>query len=279
MRRVGGFLLATAGLILVALAALPTRGPAGPARAEAAEAGDAADAESPVRTEILEFDILAGTRKIGHMRLKKMIVKDLVILDTEFLAPYKTQEAGFDSQVVYRGTAKPVPQRGKATTRLAGFKLMDGSVEFKASGEELTAQTEAIGYADIERKPFAVPRTTKKDVTVTAAMALTHAALLHFGPTLLPVPGRIEKVAQLEFPDDIAYPALVSFKADCVLARKPENAEGLSEIALERVFAGGNAIPLMSMTVDRDGKIVETAVGRFVMRPAKPAVGEKPKAK
>ena len=271
MRRVEWALGAAIGTLLLVLAAAAAFGPAGAARAEAP------DLESPVRTEVEQYDILSGSRKVGHMRLKKMIVKDLVILDTEFVAPYKTQDAGFETQVVYRGTDKPVPQRGKAVTRLGGFKLMEGAVEFAASGEQLTGKTETTGYADTDRKPFETPRTVKKDVTVTAALVLTHPALLHFGPLLLPAPGRIEKVAQMEIPDDLGYPQLVGFRPDCVLVRKPETADGLSEIALERVFAGGNAVAVMKMMIDRDGKIVESDLGRFVLRPARPE-GEKPKA-
>ena len=236
--------------------------------------------ESPVKTEVTHYDVCIGKRKVGHMRLKVMSIKDLVILDEEFVGPFKirgkTEEAGFESQVVLRGTDKPVPVRGNVTTSIGTFKLMEGSVEFKSSDTGLAAKAEATGYADIEKKPFDTPRTWEKEIPAPGDLFLTHAAMLLYAPKLLPKPGKIENVTQLVFPHGFGWPSLISVNADCVLQRHPTSLEGTADITLHRVFVGGNIKSLLKMTVDAENKVVEFRFGDFTVRPASTPSEEKP---
>ena len=227
--------------------------------------------ESPVKTEVTHYDVCIGKRKVGHMRLKVMSIKDLVILDEEFVGPFKirgkTEEAGFESQVVFRGTDKPMPVRGKVTTSIGTFKLMEGSVEFKSSDTGLAAKAEATGYADVEKKPFDTPRTWEKEIPAPGDLFLTHAAMLLYAPKLLPRPGKIENVTQIVFPANFNWPALITMNPDCVLERHPTALDGTAEITLHRVFVGGNIKPLIKLTVDAEGKVVEFTFSDFVLRP------------
>ena len=235
---------------------------------------------SGITTEVREFDVLRNDRKVGSMRLKIMTVKDVVILDEELDVPFKGKgkatQAGVASQVVFRGSSNPLPQRGKLTTRIGNFKIMDGTVEFTPGAGGLSAKAEATGYADIERNPFETPRTWEKQLSVPGEMVLTRAAMLHFAPRLLPKPGKIENVTQLVFPHGFGWPSLISVNADCVLERHPTSLEGTADITLHRVFAGGNIKSLLKMTVDAENKVVEFRFGDFTVCPASPASEEKP---
>jgi hypothetical protein len=224
---------------------------------------------SVVRQEF-EYDIFAENQKVGRLRLRIMTVSDRVILDEEFLAQFKGQETGFDTQEVYRDGAKPVPQRAKAVTRFGDVKLMEGSITFEAKdGGPLSAKMEATGYADKERKPLAKAATVSKEVAVPEGTVLTHGALLYFAPRLLPAAGQKDKIVFMELPDDIDFPALVNFKPDCVLSRSAPNAEGNFEFLLKQVLAGGNAVPLATITMDEAGHVIETRLGRYAIRPHK----------
>ena len=176
-------------IIGYALAAAVALGTLGPRVAPAQGLG------SGITTEAQSFDVFIGSRKVGFMRLKIMAVKDVVILDEGLTVPFtaggKTRKADVDSQVVFRGATSPLPQRGKLTTRVAGFKVMDGTVEFTPASGGLAAKAEATGYADVERMPFDTPRTWEKELSVPGEMVLTRAAMLYFAPRLLPRPGKI----------------------------------------------------------------------------------------
>ena len=231
---------------------------------------------SVVRQEF-EYDIFAENQKVGRMRLRIMTVSDRVILDEEFLAQFKGQETGFDTQEVYRDGAKPAPQRAKAVTRFGDVKLMEGSLVFEANdGGQLTAKMEATGFADKERKPLAKAATVSRELAVPAGTALSHSALLYFAPRLLPAAGQKDKVVFMELPDDIDFPALVNFKPDCVLSRSAPNAEGNAEFLLKQVLAGGNAVPLATITIDKAGNVIETRLGRYTIRPHKAETPAKP---
>ena len=235
---------------------------------------------SDITNEVRQFDVFRGTRKVGHLRLKIMAVKDLVILDEELAVPFavrgKACDAGVESQVVYRGAAKPLPQRGKLTTRVGSFKVMAGTVEFSPSSGGLSAKAEATGFADIEQNPFETPRTWEKELAVPGEVVLTRAAMLYFAPRLLLKPGKIENVTQLVFPSNFHWPALVSVNPDCVLQRHPTSLEGTADITLHRVYVGGNIKSLLKMTVDAENKVVEFCFGSFTVRPATPPSEAKP---
>jgi len=235
---------------------------------------------SGITTEVHEFDVFRSGRKVGHMRLKIMTVKDVVILDEELEVPFKGKGKAFparvESQVVFRGAASPMPQRGKLTARIGNFKIMDGTVEFTPASGGLSAKAEATGYADVERNPFETPRTWEKQLSLPGEMVLTRAAMLHFAPRLLPRPGKIENVTQLVFPHGFGWPSLISVNADCVLQRHPTSLEGTADITLHRVFVGGNIKSLLKMTVDAENKVVEFRFGGFTVRPASTPSEEKP---
>jgi len=282
-----------AGWVPVVVAAAAVLGTARPVGSAALE------------TQSLRYDVFVGERAVGEMRLDVMTIRDITIIEERFTAPMrvkgKSADAGFESEVVYKGTTRPVLSRGKVTTRLGEFKIMTGQVTVTASdgapeaaagtgasagtgtaaqtapspaaaaGRLWTVEAEATGYADLEQKPFATARTWKKTLSTRGDVLLTHAAFLLFAPKMLPGPGRVEHVVHVEFPDDIGFPELVNFGPGCVLQRRPAGADGKAEITLHRVFAGGNIVPLLKMTLDGSGKVVEMQLGRFTLRP----VGER----
>jgi len=245
----------------------------------AAGAAVLAGGSAPLETETLRFQVCEGDREVGQMRLEIMTIKDLAILKEEFTAPYRIKgkafEAGFDGQVVYRGETKPAISRGEMSTHIGTFKIMEGKVSFSQTEGQWSAEVEATGYADTERQPFENARSWTKTLTTTGDLLLTHAAFLHFAPRLLKAPGKIENVTYVEFPDDIGWPEALSFMPDCVLERHAPGAEGKTEITLHRVYAGGNIVPLLKMTLDADGKVVEAGLGKFTLRPPPPP-GEPP---
>jgi len=288
MRIVIGAVLAGIVLVSAALAAVAGAAPAGGTAPGGATAPGAAapvnvppvgvtpgQDETGVVTEELKFDIFADNQKVGHMALKIMTVTDLVILDEEFVAPFKNQEAAIEAKIVYRGTGKPVPQNAKVTTRFGQVNLMSGAITFNSTPTALTAKQEIAGYADKEHRPLTKPLLANKESVVPAGLLLTYPAFLYYAPRLLVKEGQFDKIVFTELPADIDFPALIKFTPDVVLTRSPEDLNGRSEFAIKRLFPGGNAVLITTMTTDKDGRIVETRVGRFILRPPA-AEGPKP---
>jgi len=266
MRRTQQTFLALSAPALLTLAAVAAAGVAG------------------IDTKILRLDVLRGDRSVGQMRLEVMTVGSLTVIDEDFTATFRaageTTDAGFKSQIVYKGADTPNPTRGEVTTRIADFKIMTGKVTFSPTDGTWTAEAEATGFADTERKPFPTARSWSQSLSTTGRVLLTRAAFLHFAPRLLAAPGKIEDVTLVEFPDDIGFPKMLNFQPGCVLERRPAGADGKAEITLHRVFAGGNIRPLLVMTVDSAGKVVEMKLApmkdgtfKFTLRP--PAAGPK----
>jgi len=234
-----------------------------------------AGGSTPLETETLRFQVCEGGREVGQMRLEVMTIKNLAILKETFTAPYRVKgkafEAGFDSQVVYKGEGRPAISRGDMSTHIGTFKIMEGKVTFGQTEGQWAAEVEATGYADTERQPFENARSWTKTITTTGDLLLTHAAFLHFAPRLLKAPGKIEKVTYVEFPDDIGWPEALNFQTDCVLERHDAGVDGKAEITLHRVFAGGNIVPILKMTLGADGQVVEARLGKFTLRPPAPS--------
>jgi len=286
MRIIVGVLLGVAILSAgsaVSLGAAGAAAPAAPApAAPAAVPAPAAPAgvaeEAGVRSEDLRFDIYTDNQKVGHLFLKIMAVADAAILDEEFAAPFKAQEAFFESKIVYRGTGRPVPQSAKVNTRFGAVNVMSGAITFTAAGGTLTAKEEATGFADRDRKLLSKPLVSTKESVVPKGLVLTYAAFLYFAPRLLPAPGQLENVVYTEFPADINFPSLIKFNPDVVLTRAAETADGRSEFMVKRLYPGGNFIPITVMTIDKEGRIVETRVGQFTLVPegAKPRPTKEP---
>ena len=297
MRILGLVLILAGGLVLLgagpaeappipAASATPSQEPAAspapssaPAAAPPSATGPAAPA--PVRTEDWRFDVFEGQKKVGRMRLRITTVRDILVLDEDFAAPFKGEDAGFESQIVYKGAAPPVPQRAKVTSRVGSFKLMEGAIAFAAivgegaagaagTGGGLVAKETAIGYADKDRQPFAKPQTVTRQVILPAAVVLNHAAFLWFAPRLLTRAGRLDKVTCLVLPADIEFPERASFAPDAVLERRPITDDGRVEFALKRVYPGGNTATQYSMTTDRKGRVLEARLGKFVLRAEAP---------
>ena len=220
-----------------------------------------------VTTEQFVYDIYVGDppQKVGKMRLKVIAVKDVAIFEQEFQAPMGSKDAGFDVQMVYKGDDKPRPQRGKVVTRLGTFKIMDGTLEFSAS----SAKVAAAGYADKDQKPLSAPVQSTKDVPLPDEVALSFPAFLYYAKRLLPQPGEIQKVAFMMVPADLDYPAMLAFQPGCVLSRSAPDPDGRTEFVLKRVFAGGNAVPLATLSLDKSGKVIETRFNRFLLKPQK----------
>jgi len=231
-----------------------------------------------VQTSTLRYDVLIGRRAVGRMRLEVMTVSNLTVLEEDFSAPYRSggdkKDAGFTSQIVYKGTHEPNPTRADITTRIGRFKIMAGKVAFTKTGDGWAAEVGATGFADTEGKPFEKAREVTKTLTTTGRLLLTHAAFLYFAPRLLPKPGKIENVVHVELPDDIGFPEMLNFKPDCILQRHAAGADGKADITLHRVFAGGNIVPLLKMTVDASGRAEQVKLGKFTLRRAKSALEE-----
>jgi hypothetical protein len=268
--------LGAAGAAAPAAPAAPA--PAAPAAVPAPAAPAGVAEEAGVRSEDLRFDIYTDNQKVGHLFLKIMAVADAAILDEEFAAPFKAQEAFFESKIVYRGTGRPVPQSAKVNTRFGAVNVMSGAITFTAAGGTLTAKEEATGFADRDRKLLTKPLVSTKETVVPKGLVLTYAAFLYFAPRLLPEPGQLENVVYTEFPADINFPSLIKFNPDVVLARAAETADGRSEFMVKRLYPGGNFIPITVMTIDKEGRIVETRVGQFTLVPegAKPRPTKEP---
>jgi hypothetical protein len=231
----------------------------------------AARGEAPsVVTKIRRFDVMAGDAKVGSVRFKTLIISDVVILDEEFSYPEKDAQAHFDSQIVYKGADKPVPQRGTGATRVGAMKLMSGKVEFAADDDGLRATISAEGYATKERKPLAQASTAEKELVLPSDLALTRSAVLHFATQLLPKPGTLQNVTLLELPDNPDFPDLLAAKGGYELVRASPDEKGNSLFTLRLVFAGGNPSNLLKMTVDAQGEIVEVAYPKFTMKALPP---------
>ncbi|MBM4017874.1 MAG: hypothetical protein FJ288_06015 [Planctomycetes bacterium] len=228
--------------------------PAGRAPAESAPGA--------IETQESAWDVFAEGRKVGRARFKIMTVRDLAIIDQEFSASIKGKETAFDSQVTYRVGPPPRPERARVSTRLGQLKLMEGTLAFGAGG----VKADVSGYADKEQKPLVTALQASKDVPVPQGVVLTYAALMFFAPRVLPEPGRA-KAAYMEFPADLNFPDIVFFNPDCVLSRSEPGPDGRTEFALRRMLAGGNAIDLAVMTVDKAGKVQEVRLRRFTFRP------------
>jgi hypothetical protein len=233
----------------------------------AAERLDAQAAPPPggVTTEQSSYDIYVGDppQKVGKMRLKTIAVKDVVIFEQEFQAPMGGKDAGFDVQMVYKGDDKPRAQRGKIVTRLGTFKIMDGTLEFGGSSVKVAAS----GYADKDQKPLTAPVQSTKDVPLPEGVAISFPAFLYYARRLLPQPGEIQKVSLMMAPADLDYPEMLSFQQGCVLSRSAPDADGRTEFVLKRVFAGGNAIPQATLSLDKSGKVIESRFNRFLLKP------------
>lgn len=230
---------------------------------------------APVVNEEMRFDVFVEDLKVGSMRIKILSVRDVAIIDHELSISLKgQQEAGFESQITFRGTDKPVPQRGKVSTHSGTFKLMDGTLAFTATAaggdEPSAAKAEITGYADAKRKPISQPLVQSKEILVPSGQVLTFPALLYFAPRLLANAAQLNKVVYMRFPEDIDYPAILDLKDNCVLSRGQPGADGRTEYSLRQVFAGGNPVPLASLTFDRDGKVVAGRYGvdgKYTIRP------------
>ncbi len=220
-----------------------------------------------IHTTNVRLDVFRGDRSVGRMRLEVMTVGSLAVIDEDFTATFRTAgetaDAGFKSQIVYKGAATPNPTRGEVTTHIADFKLMTGKVTFSQAEDTWTADAEATGFADIQRHPFPTARSWSESLSTTGRLLLTHGAFLYFAPRLLPKAGKIEDVTLVEFPDNIAFPKMLTFQTGCVLQRSPAGADGKAGIALQRVFPGGNVRPLLTMTVNKAGKVLEMKLGRM----------------
>lgn len=221
-----------------------------------------------------EFDLYVGPEKVGSMTLRAMSAASAVILNQEFRAPYKGKDAGFTAMFVYTKRETPVPARATATTTLGDLKLMEGQAVFSASGDTLTAKIKVTGYADKEKGPLAEPRTEEKEVSVPPGLVLSYPAFLHFAPQLLTNTGNRDGVVSAEIPDDLDFPEFANFKGGCVLERRGIDPDGAFRISLRQTFSGGNARDLMTATYDASGRLVESTMGRFTLRPVGAAAPE-----
>lgn len=271
----GGMVLAAAALVAVPGAVPPGGVPAdgaapGGVPAGGAAAGDAATPaeETGVVTEELKFDIFADNQKVGHMVLKIMTASDLVILDEEFVAPFMNRETAIEAKIVYRGTGKPVPQNAKVVTRFGQVNLMSGTITFNATPTGLTAKQEITGFADKERRPLTKAVVANKEAVVPAGLVLTYPAFIYYAPRLLVQAGQFDKIVYTELPGGVDFPAVIKFNADVVLTRSPEDLTGRTEFAIKRILAGGNTVMITTMITDKDGRIVESRVGKYTLRPA-----------
>jgi hypothetical protein len=171
-----------------------------------------------------------------------------------------------------------VPQSAKVNTRSGTVNVMSGAITFTAAGGTLTAKEEATGFADRDRKLLSKPLVSTKETVVPKGLVLTYGAFLYFAPRLLPEPGQLENIVYTHFPADINFPSLLKFEPDVVLTRAAETADGRSEFMVKRLYPGGNFIPITVMTIDKEGRIVESRVGQFTLVPegAKPRSAKEP---
>jgi hypothetical protein len=224
----------------------------------------AGEAAATIETRESNWDVFVGNQNAGRVHLKTMAIRDLVIIEENLTVNLKGKETSFDNQIVYKTGNPPRPVRGKATTRLGSLKLMEGKAEFS----DASVKTEISGYTDKDLKPVTTPLTEAKDTPLPPGLILTYPAFMYFAPRVLPDTGQMQKVAYLEFPSGVAFPELVFANPDCVLTRGPAASDGRFEIALRRVFAGGNFENLVAMTVDKQGEILELRLRPFTLRPA-----------
>ena len=222
------------------------------------------EAAATIDTRESNWDVFVGDQKAGRIHLKTMAVRDLVIIEENLTVSLKGKETSFDNQIVYRTGEAPRPVRGKATTRLGPLKLMEGTALFS----DASVKTEISGYTDKDLKPVATPLAEAKDTPMPPGLILTYPAFMYFAPKVLPDTGQTQKVAYLEFPSGVVFPEFVFANPDCVLARGPAASDGRFEMALRRVFAGGNFENLVAMTLDKKGEVLEVRLRPFTFRPA-----------
>ncbi len=236
----------------------------------------AAAEESSLTTTVVAFDVLSDGKPAGSMDWRVMEVQDKVIFQVRFEIRWKEKPAGFESFAVYRTGEHPEPERIRATTHLGDFKLMEGEAVFAqadpgAPEPGRVAHLTVHGFADRDLKPFPEPREKIQDVPIPDGLVLTAPAFLYFGPRLLTAPGRLEAIVHAEVPDNIDFPAFLNLKTDCVLTRGEWDDAGRAEIVLAQRFPGDNYRTLATVTVNREGAIVEARMGNFLLRPTAPA--------
>jgi hypothetical protein len=245
----------TASLALVCLV-LPA------SAAEKAE-GTPATIAAGITSETLLYDVFQDKEKVGQMRLKLTHTRDVTVIEESFTVPFNKRPAGVDLVMAYNDADKR-PLRIKATTRVGTFKLMDGSITFGPG----PVKAEILGYADKDLKPFEKPMVSDKVPALPEGIVLSYPAFLYYAPRLLPKAGEMTKVTYLIVPADWQFPNFVSLETDCVLSRSPPAADGTSEFAIKRVYAGGNAVLFATLTVEKSGKIVESRFSTvYTLRP------------
>ncbi len=250
------FLVATA----LPLAALPL-----------GRASAALDAASAVTIERTAFDVFArkDDKKIGRMTLRVTRVAGVVVVEAEFAAAFKDDEAGYTSKLHYRTGEKPRLVRAGASTRIGDVKLMEGTLEMGEEPDPGPAKLVASGYADHRKRFFAEPKKLEREVARPEGVVLAYPSFLYFAPRLLRQTGRLEGVVYADLPDDLVFPDFVEFFGDCHLVRTGGADLASCRIELRQQFPGGNHKVKAGATYDESGRIVEATFAGFVMRPPK----------
>jgi hypothetical protein len=218
-----------------------------------------------IPTTTHEFVVFRKDRAVGKMRLKVMEVGDSRILTWRFEARHDEKTAVFASNAVYRAGERPTPVRVQGETHLGAFKLMKGTLEFAEDGRSARAEVE--GYASKDLKPWDPPKADERDVEVPEGLVLSYPAFVWFAPRLLGKAGRIEDVVRMDCPDDLDFPEFVNFTAGLVLVRTDAE-DGAQTYAMRRFYSGGNFRDVATLRLAPDGRIVESTVPPFTVRPA-----------
>lgn len=232
-----------------------------------------------------DFDVFLkdSDRKVGAMGLVVTEVPGRVILDTDFTGPFRDEDAGFKSRIVYdcgasappAATARPRPMNAEVSTRAGRNRLMEGKVEFEAKGGDqgtTVARTVATGYADRKGTLYPAPKEQRGQVEVPEGVVLTYAAFVYFAPKLLRDTGTLDPAVYAALPKDLDFPEVLAFTGGCRLVRINLDELGACRIELRQMFPGENYKLKAYARYDYTGRVQETGFAQFTMRPAAPGV-------
>jgi hypothetical protein len=242
---------------------------------------DAAGAAIVNEQTITDFDVFSTRgdkidKKIGTMTLKVRTVSNVVTVSEDLRFEGKDKEIQLVSQITYRGTDDPVPQKASVSTYYGTDKLMEGVVAYSPkTGGGLIAKEDIKGYGDKNGKLLPKQLDLGQDVPVPAGHVLSLASTVALARRMLPQAGQLDHVVWLRLPKDYGYPGFSEYVDNCVMVRGQPNEDGRSEFTIKQMFPGGNAQVRTSMTFDADGKVLEirvpSAQSGFIFRPAPPA--------
>lgn len=203
------------------------------------------DSKTSAGKEILNksYQVLAptGDKKLGTYTLKAVEEKkSRTIRFSETLTmPHRGKNAGVESTVIFKDDPALTLKSGFLETKVDGKLCMRGSFTISSTlgrrmieGECTGFLNKRKGYEEAFDPPKKAPRASRP---LPKGLLVFPFILMVTGPRILPEEGELNNVVVVEFPDDIGFPELISFKEKgnhFRLERKNPNKKGEYDLNL-----------------------------------------------